>query len=80
MKAIVQDVNIRGCEAKTNAKGEGYLIVRFEDITGKPEEVIDKNMTRQNYYKRDTVGDLIIDIQIGKWTNIRVVDFKIKGE
>lgn len=74
MKATINNVNIRGCEAK-NGKGGDYLLVRFEDECGAPQELVDKDMERQQYYKRDTQGDLTIDIQIGKWTNIRIVDF-----
>lgn len=78
MKATVSNICIRGCEPKTNKNGEPYLLVRFEDETGKPEELVDKDMERQTYYKRDTQGDLTIDIQMGKWTNIRVIDFKVR--
>ena len=78
MKAIIKNANIRGCEAKKNKKDEDYLIVRFEDETGKPCELVDKDMERQQYYKRDTSGDMFIDISIGKWTTIRIIDFKIQ--
>lgn len=78
MKAAINNICIRGCEPKTNKNGEPYLIVRFEDETGKPEELVDKDMERQTYYKRDTQGDLTVDIQMGKWTNIRIIDFKVR--
>ena len=75
MKAIVKNANIRGCEAKTNKKGEGYLLVRYEDETGKPEVLIDKDMSRQPFYKRDVDMDLFINIDIGKqFTTVRIVD------
>jgi len=77
MKAVVKNVNIRGCEAGTNKKGEGYLIVRFEDETGKAYELIDKGMDRQPYYKRNTDMDLVINIDIGKYTNVRIIDARI---
>ena len=80
MKAIINDVDIRGVEKKNNAKGEPYLIVRFEDCTGKPCDVCDKDISREPYYKKGTVGDIYVNIETGKFTNIRVVDFKIKGE
>lgn len=76
MKAKINNVCIRGCEPK-EGKGGKYLLVRFEDSTGKANELVDKDMSRQPYYQRDTKGDLDIDIQIGKWTNIRIVDFHI---
>ena len=78
MKAVMHNVNIRGCEMKENKKGEGYLLVRFEDETGKPEELVDKDMERRKYYVRDKVGDLHINIDVGsKFTTIRIIDFVI---
>lgn len=75
MKAVVQNVNIRGCEARKNKADEGYLLVRFEDEFGKPNELVDKDMDREKYYKRNTDMDLTIDIIItGKYTNIRIID------
>lgn len=76
MKAIIENINIRGCEAKTNKNGEPYLIVRFEDETGKACEMVDKDMDRQPFYKRNTDGTLTVDISIGKYTTIRIIDFK----
>lgn len=78
MKAKIEDVNIRGREEKINKKGEAYCLVRFEDEGGKAYELVDKDMERAKYYTRDTEGDLIIDISQGKYTTIRIVDFKIK--
>lgn len=78
MKAKIEDVNIRGREEKMNHKGEAYCLVRFEDESGKAYELVDKDMERAKYYKRDTEGDLTIDISMGKFTTIRIVDFKIK--
>ena len=78
MLAKISNICIRGCEPKTNKNGEGYLLVRFEDETGKPQELVDKEMSRRKFYKRDTNGDFDVDIQIGKWTNLRIVDFHEK--
>ena len=77
MKATISNVCIRGCEPKSGRGGD-YLLVRFEDATGKPAELVDKDMDRQSYYKRDVLGDFVIDIQMGKWTNIRIIDFKVR--
>lgn len=78
MKAVVQNVNIRGCEARANAKGEPYLLVRFEDETGKAHELVDKDMERQAGYKRNTDMSLYIDIDQGrKYTTIRIIEAKI---
>lgn len=75
MRATVRNANIRGVERKTNQKGGEYLLVRYEDETGKPETVVDKDMGRQVLYGRDVVGDIVISIDIGKYTTIRVMDF-----
>lgn len=76
MKAIINDVEIRGHEAKANKNGEPYLIVRFEDETGKAHELVDKDMDRQEYYKRGKIGTLTVDITTGKYQNIRIIDFQ----
>lgn len=77
VKAVIHNANIRGCERRENKKGEGYLLVRFEDETGKPVEMVDKDLDRQKFYVRDTDMDLVIDIDSGqKYTNIRIIDAK----
>lgn len=80
MRAIINNVNIRGCEPKENKNGEPYLLVHFEDETGKACELVDKDMERQPFYKRNTDGTLTIDISIGKYTTIRIVNFKAVTE
>lgn len=77
MKAIIENINIRGCEPKENKNGEPYLLVRFEDETGKAYELVDKDMERQQFYKRNTDGTLTVDISIGKYTSIRITNFKV---
>ena len=79
MKATMHDVDIRGCEQK-NGKNGPYLLVHFEEETGAPQTLVDKDMDRAAYYKRGTIGDFTIDITIGKYTNIRIIDFKISGK
>ena len=79
MKAKIENVEIRGCEVKENKKGEGYLLVHFEEATGASSELVDKEMDREKFYKRGTIGNLFIDIKTGKFTTIRIVDFKIEG-
>jgi len=72
----VNNANIRGCELREGKKGN-YLLVRFEDETGAPHELVDKDTDRQSYYKRDTDMNLYIEIDQGRqYTNIRVVDAK----
>ena len=80
MRATIHNANIRGCEAKENAKGEGYLLVRFEDETGAPQSLVDKDMERQRTYRRDQDVDLLIDIDQGrKFTTIRIVGVRPLG-
>ena len=75
IKAVVHNTNIRGCESRKNQKGEPYLLVRFEDETGAPHELVDKDMDRQQYYVRGTDMDLVIDIDQGRqFTTIRIID------
>ena len=78
MKAIIQNSLIRGHEIKTNQKGDQYVLVRYEEAeTGKPETIVDKALERADYYTRDKVMDLYIDIDQGrKFTTIRVIDAK----
>lgn len=76
MIAVIHNVCIRGREPKVNSKGDPYLLVRFEDETGKPYELVDKNMEREEYYTRGSEGDLHISIDQGKYTTIRIVNYK----
>jgi len=71
-------VNIRGCQPGVNKKGESYLLVRLEDESGAPYELIDKDMERQQHYKRNTDMDLTLDISVrGKYTTLRIIDAKV---
>lgn len=75
MKAVIHNANIRGREVKTNKQGGKYILVRYEeDETGKPQELVDKDMDRADCYKRDKLMDLYIDIDQGRFTNIRIID------
>lgn len=81
IKATINNVNIRGCEPRENKNGDPYLIVRYEDETGSPCELVDKGVERRSFYKRDTDGTLFIEIDVGKqYTNIRIIDFKAATE
>ena len=57
--------------------GDEYILVRVEDETGKAEELCDKDISRAQYYKRGTIGNLTLNIEVGKYTNIRIIDFQI---
>lgn len=75
MKAVIHNANIRGHEVKTNKNGGQYVLVRYEEETGKPETLVDKDMSRVDYYVRDKKMDLYIDIDQGRnFTTIRIID------
>lgn len=77
MKAVVKNALIRGHEVKTNKNGGQYVLVRYEDETGKPETLVDKEIERADFYIRDKTMDLYINIDIGRnFTNIRIIDAK----
>jgi DNA polymerase III alpha subunit len=77
MKAVVKNALIRGHEVKTNKNGGQYVLVRYEDETGKPETLVDKEIERADFYTRDKTMDLYINIDIGRnFTNIRIIDAK----
>lgn len=77
MKAVVKNALIRGHEVKTNKNGGQYVLVRYEDETGKPETLVDKEIERADFYTRDKAMDLYINIDIGRnFTNIRIIDAK----
>lgn len=80
MKAMINNINIRGYESRKNKKGDPYLLVRFEDETGASCEMVDKDMRRQGCYKRNAEGSLTIDIDVGKYTTLRIVDFQQNRE
>lgn len=74
--AVVPDACVRGYEEKTSQKGTAYLIVRFEDQSGRPFSVCDRQTDRKTLYKRNTEGDLMLEISTGKYTNISITGFK----
>ena len=77
MKAMVSKALIRGHEVKTNKNGGKYVLVRYEDETGKPETLVDKDVERAEYYTRDKAMDLYLDIDQGRqYTTIRIIDAK----
>lgn len=80
MIATVKDIEIRGHEVKHSTKTDkDYIIVRFEDETGAAQELVDRDMEREAYYTRGTVGDLTVSIRTGKFTSIEIKDFKVKS-
>lgn len=82
MKVKIEDVEIRGVEQRESKKeGAGpYWIVRFEDSTGLPCEVLDRDPDRAAYYKRGALGDFYCDLRMGRdWARLNVIDFKLKA-
>lgn len=78
----IENIEIRGSEVKESKKdGKPYMIIRFEDETGKAHEIIDRDMDRQSYYVRGTVGDIWADLDIGKsFTRFNVTEFKTRAK
>ena len=61
VKALVE---VRGREQGTNKKGEDYILVRVEDPeTGEPMEIIDKDMSRLDTYKRGKMTNLTLNLK-----------------
>lgn len=80
MIGLFENLEIRGYEEKTSQKGRDYLIVRAEDETGKLNELYDPNLENAKYYKKGTVADFYLKLELGRYTNISIADFKIKQE
>ena len=81
MRAIIKDACIRGHEVKTGKNGNQYVLVRYEEgETGKPQEIVDRDVSRAEYYKRDKIMDILIDIDRGRtrdgkeFVNLKVLD------
>lgn len=67
MLVKIEDIEVRGCEVKQSKKdGRDYIIVRFEDVTGKAHEIIDRDMENKPFYTRGAQGHLYADLDIGK--------------
>ncbi len=82
MVVKIENIEIRGHEVKESKKdGKPYMVVRFEDETGKAHEILDRDMENQQYYKRGTVGDIYADLDIGKsFTRFQVSRFQARKE
>lgn len=73
-------MEVRGKETKTSKVGNEYIIVRCEDETGKLVELCDKDMERLDYYKKGVQGYFSLLLDLGRYTNIEIKDFRIKDE
>lgn len=77
MKVKIENIEIRGHEVKESKKdGKPYMIVRFEDETGRSHEILDRDMENEAYYKRGTVGNIYAELIMGKYTNLSVTKFE----
>lgn len=83
MRAVIKDACIRGHEVKTGKTGNQYVLVRYEEgETGKPQEIVDRELSRADFYTRDKIMDIYIDIDKGRtrdgreFVNIKVLDAK----
>lgn len=77
MIVTAKNLEIRGKEKKiSNTTQKEYLIVRVEDETGKSTELLDWNTENFDIYKRGTIADFILNLEINKkYTNVSIKDF-----
>lgn len=75
--ATIENIEVRGCEKKTSKAGKDYLIIHVDDEQGNRSDFMDRDLEREEFYKRGTVGNLKVRLDIGKYSNIEVLDFKI---
>lgn len=81
MRALINNLEIRGRERKTSQKGNEYVIVRVEDETGKPYELYDPSIDNFEFYKRGQEANFILDLNYlyGKW-QVKVDSFTYTEE
>ena len=73
-----KNLEIRGVEKRTSKKSnDEYLIVRVEDETGRPYELLDRDAENMSAYKRGVECDLTLDLRLGKYTNVSIVKMDI---
>lgn len=79
MTVKLENIEIRGHEVKTSKKdGKPYMVVRFEDETGRSHEILDRDMDNQPHYKRGTVGHIYAYLDIGRnFTRFEVSRFEV---
>lgn len=79
MIAKVENLEIRGFERRKSQKTDNeYLIVRVEDEQGKQEELIDRDLDNEKFYKKGTMVDMLLTISFGKYTNVSVRKLTLK--
>ena len=82
MVVKIEDIEIRGYEVKLSKKNnKEYMLVRFEDSTGKSYEIVDRDMENKAYYKRGIVGDIYANLEINRtFTRFDVSRFVINND
>lgn len=72
MRVTTDEMEIRGKEQKTSKSGNEYIVVRAEDETGLTYELCDKNVSNFDKYTKGKTCRLVLDITMGKFTNIEI--------
>jgi hypothetical protein len=76
INVILKNAEIRGVERKTSSKGNEYLVVRIDDERGERSEFLDRDLDNEQYYKRGTFGDFLLNISIAKFAKCEVKQFR----
>lgn len=67
MLVKIENVEIRGHEVKESKKdGKPYMVVRFEDTTGRSHEILDRDMENEKFYQRGVQGHIYAELDIGR--------------
>jgi hypothetical protein len=76
MTAVISDVELRGFENRRNKNNEDYGILNFEDSDYASHRLIFKDLSLNNKLMgcRGKVADLVCEIELGAYANIRLVD------
>lgn len=73
MRVEVKDVEIRGYEEKQSKHTEEkYLLVYFEDVTGKSNNVLCRNMELAKDLRKGLVCNLDCELSIAKYTKFEL--------
>ena len=74
MIVTTETLEIQKKKKKTSKKDKEYIVVRAEDEAGKLYELCDKDVTNFDAYKKGLECKMKLDIEIGKYTNISIVE------
>lgn len=74
MLVYLKSVELRGFEIKTSSKsGNQYLIIYFEDFTGKGNHILCKNLALQPLIKKGSFADLTCELDISTYTKFELI-------